>query len=100
MKIANIALMWGIEAYDLLNETVNQYNLENNYNINHSIDDLRLENNFPPSQIKEIAENIKLKNDSPKEIAIPELILKAEVVPSNVSTQPSSKKVSLSDYNF
>jgi len=100
MRIMDIASLWNIKADDLLNEIVNKYNLENNYNINNSINDLRQEYKFSPSQIKEIAENIKLINSSHEIKYTPELTLKAEAATSDISVEPSSKKAFLPDYNF
>ena len=100
MAIVEIASLWEIKADELLGEIVDKYDLKNSYTIHHLIDDLRQENKFSPSQIKEIAENIKLKN-SPTEIDnFPKLTINAEAAASDISTVPSSEKVSLPDYNF
>jgi len=100
MAIVEIASLWEIKADELLGEIVDKYDLKNSYTIHHLIDDLRQENKFSPSQIKEIAENIKLKNNPAEIDNFPKLTINAEAAASDISTVPSSEKVSLPDYNF
>ena len=100
MAIAEIASLWEIKADELLGEIVDKYDLKNSYTIHHLIDDLRQENKFSPSQIKEIAENIKLKNNPAEIDNFPKLTINAEAAASDISAVPSSGKVSLPDYNF
>ena len=58
MTIAKIANLWGVDANQLLEEIRNEFKLTQEYNINHTIDDLRGEYRFSPYQIMEIAERI------------------------------------------
>jgi len=59
MSIGELAQVWGIDSGLLLNELVKEFNLEQTYDIDNTIDDLRGEFRFSPYQIKEIAERIK-----------------------------------------
>jgi len=59
MTVAKIANLWGVDASQLLEEIKNEFKLTQEYNINHTIDDLRGEYRFSPYQIMEIAERIK-----------------------------------------
>jgi len=60
MTIAEIAVLWGIDAGKLLEGIQNEFELTQGYDINIStIDDLRGEYRFSPYQIMEIAQRIK-----------------------------------------
>jgi hypothetical protein len=60
MTIAEIAVLWGIDAGKLLEGIQNEFELTQGYDINSStIDDLRGEYRFSPYQIMEIAQRIK-----------------------------------------
>jgi len=59
MKISDIAQLWGIDAELLLKEMIEEFNLEQEYTTDNTIDDLRGEYRFLPYQIMEIAERIK-----------------------------------------
>ncbi len=60
MKIVDIAHLWEIDANLLLNNLVTKLNLKQNYTVDSTIDMLRLENRFSPSQVKIIADNLKV----------------------------------------
>jgi len=60
MTIAKIADLWGVDANQLLEQIRNEFKLTQEYNINHTIDDLRGEYRFSPYQIMEIAERMKI----------------------------------------
>jgi len=59
MTIADIAVLWGINADELLDEIKNEFELTQEYNNSNTIDDLRGEFRFSPYQIMEIAQRIK-----------------------------------------
>ena len=59
LTISQIASMWEIDAQLLLGKIVTEFGLTHEYNTDSVLDDLRNENKFSPSLIKEIAENIK-----------------------------------------
>ncbi len=59
MTIADIAVLWGINADELLDEIKNEFELTQEYNSSNTIDDLRGEFRFSPYQIMEIAQRIK-----------------------------------------
>jgi len=60
LKIVDIAALWEIEANPLLNDLVTNLNLKHTYTVENTIDMLRLENRFSPSQVKIIADNLKV----------------------------------------
>ena len=60
MTIADIAVLWGINADELLDEIKNEFELTQEYNNSNTIDDLRGEFRFSPYQIMEIAQRIKI----------------------------------------
>ena len=60
LKIVDIAALWEIEANLLLNDLVTNLNLTHTYTVDNTIDMLRLENRFSPSQVKIIADNLKI----------------------------------------
>jgi len=60
MKIIDIANLWEIEASSLLNDLITNLDLKQNYTVENTIDMLRLENRFSPSQVKIIADNLKV----------------------------------------
>ena len=60
MKIVDIANLWEIDASSLLNDLVTNLNLKQNYTVDSTIDVLRLEHRFAPSQVKIIADNLKV----------------------------------------
>jgi hypothetical protein len=63
MTIAQIANLWEIDAQSLLNATISQLKLSaEEYTVDSTIDELRKESKFAPSQIKEIAESVKTGN--------------------------------------
>ena len=59
MTIADIAALWGIDGYSFLAEMTKEFNLQQEYTSDNTIDDLRGEYRFSPYQIMEIAERIK-----------------------------------------
>ena len=60
MTIADIAVLWGVDAGELLEGIKNAFGLTQGYDISSTtIDDLRGEYRFSPHQIMEIAERIK-----------------------------------------
>ena len=59
MTIADIAVLWGINTDELLDEIKNEFELTQEYNNSNTIDDLRGEFRFSPYQIMEIAQRIK-----------------------------------------
>lgn len=59
MTIADIAVLWGIDAGELLDGIKNEFGLTQGYDISNTIDDLRGEYRFSPYQIMEIAQRIK-----------------------------------------
>jgi len=60
LKIVDIAALWEIEANLLLNDLIANLNLTHTYTVDNTIDMLRLENRFSPSQVKIIADNLKI----------------------------------------
>lgn len=60
MKTIDIANLWKIDASSLLKDLVTKLNLKQNYTVESTIDMLRLENRFAPSQVKIIADNLKI----------------------------------------
>ena len=60
MRIVDVAALWEIDAGSLLNDLVTNLNLKHNYTVENTIDMLRLENRFSPSQVKIIADNLKV----------------------------------------
>lgn len=60
MKISDMAKLWEINAATLLNEIVNTFKLKQTYTIENTLNDLRGEYRFSPSQIKDIANNLKV----------------------------------------
>ena len=59
MTIADIAALWGIDAGELLEGIENEFELTQEYSVDSTIDDLRVEYRFSPYQIMEIAQEIK-----------------------------------------
>lgn len=59
MIIADIAALWGIDGGSFLAEMTKEFNLQQEYTTDNTIDDLRGEYRFSPYQIMEIAERIK-----------------------------------------
>ena len=60
ITIADIAVLWGVDAGELLEGIKNAFGLTQGYDISSTtIDDLRGEYRFSPHQIMEIAERIK-----------------------------------------
>jgi hypothetical protein len=59
MTIADIAALWGIDGHSFLAEMTKEFNLQQEYTSDNTIDDLRGEYRFSPYQIMEIAERIK-----------------------------------------
>lgn len=59
MTIADIANLWGIDGESFLAEMTKEFNLQQEYTTDNTIDDLRGEYRFSPYQIMEIAERIK-----------------------------------------
>lgn len=59
MTIADIANLWGIDGDSFLAEMTKEFNLQQEYTTDNTIDDLRGEYRFSPYQIMEIAERIK-----------------------------------------
>ncbi|HBY56924.1 MAG TPA: hypothetical protein DEG96_03560 [Candidatus Atribacteria bacterium] len=60
MTIADIAALWGIDAGELLDGIKSEFELNQDYNIGSTIDDLRGEYRFFPYQLMEIAQKIKV----------------------------------------
>jgi len=59
MTITDIAILWGINADELLDGIQDEFKLTQEYNLGSTIDDLRGEYRFFPYQIMEIAQGIK-----------------------------------------
>ena len=59
MSITDIANLWGIDGDSFLAEMTKEFNLQQEYTTDNTIDDLRGEYRFSPYQIMEIAERIK-----------------------------------------
>ena len=60
MKISEVAKLWEIDAPTLLNKFVTTFNLKQTYTVENTLNDLRGEYRFSPSQIKDIANNLKV----------------------------------------
>ena len=56
MTIADIAADWGIHAGTLLTEIEEYFNLDGDYNTSNTLDDLRAENPFSPSDFVDFME--------------------------------------------
>ncbi len=59
MTIADIAILWEVDASELLEGIKNEFELTQMYDMGSTIDDLRVEYRFSPYQIMEIAQRIK-----------------------------------------
>lgn len=62
LSIKEVAELWGIDAEDLLDEIINEYDLTGEYTTDSVLDSIREEYKFSPAQIKDIAESIKQGN--------------------------------------
>lgn len=59
MRIREIAELWEIDPQTLMTEIVKEFNLTEQYSIEDTLDNLREEYKFSPTQAKEIADRIK-----------------------------------------
>ncbi len=59
MTIAKIAELWGVDADTLLTKIVETFNLEEDYTLGSTINDLRSEYHFAPYQIREIIDSLR-----------------------------------------
>ena len=106
LKISDIAELWEIRADFLLNEIIKEFNLKLSYNISNTIDELRKEHKFSPTQIKDIAESIKFLNNNLSNLSsfIPKISSDADAAQLNKTKSsdslPAVKKRSLPDYNL
>jgi hypothetical protein len=63
LTIQEVAELWEIEAECLLNHTIAEFDLKNEYTKLSTVEDLRAEYKFSPAQIKDIAEKIKIGDE-------------------------------------
>ncbi|MCB9362086.1 hypothetical protein H6504_01500 [Candidatus Woesearchaeota archaeon] len=57
--ISEIGELYGIDSQSFLDEVLAYYELEGEYTLGSTVDELRFEADFKPSEVKEIAENMR-----------------------------------------
>jgi len=79
LTIDEIADLWVIDSDELLRRTIIEFDLQSNYSIKDTLEELRSEYKFSPSQIKDIAEEIKTGKETP----ITEDTIESRIQPKN-----------------
>jgi hypothetical protein len=59
LTVQEVADLWEIDSGVLLSGMIVEFNLEEIYNVNDVLEDIREEHKFSPAQVKDIAEEIK-----------------------------------------
>lgn len=59
LTIKEIADLWEIDASELLKALINEFSLQNDYSAQDTLDNLRAEYRFSPSEAKAVAESVK-----------------------------------------
>lgn len=64
LSVEEIAYLWDVDPYLLLNEIINEFDLKGSYTIKTMLDDIREEYKFSPAMIKDMAEDLKNQKEA------------------------------------
>ena len=62
LSVEEVAYLWEIDSQVLLDAIILEFDLQGNYSVDSILDDIRLEYPFSPAVIKNLAEDIKLRD--------------------------------------